>query len=49
MLNEVPNNNDVMHVVNTVLKEVTNSNDTMCIVNKVCLTTMGAQQTRDER
>ena len=43
----MPNNNDVMYVVNTVLKVVTNSNDAMCIVNNVYLTTMGAQQTRD--
>ena len=48
MLNEVPNNNDVMYVVNTVLKEMTNSIDAMCIANNMHLTTMEAQQTREE-
>ena len=44
MLNEVPNNNDVMRIENMVLNKVPNGNDAMCVVNNVCLTTMGAQQ-----
>ena len=44
MLNEVPNNNDIMRVANIVLNEAPNGNDATCIANIVCLTTMGAQQ-----
>ena len=44
MLNEVPSNNDVTHVIYIVLNEVPNSNDVMCIANDVFLTTMGTQQ-----
>ena len=44
MLNEVPNNNDVMHIENMVLNKVAKGNDAMCVVNNVCLTTIGAQQ-----
>ena len=44
MLNEVPNNNDVKHVVNNVLNEVLNSNDGTRIGIIVHLTTVGAQQ-----
>ena len=29
MLNEVPNNNDIMHIENIVLNEAPNSNDAM--------------------
>ena len=44
MLNEAPNNNDVMHVENIVFNEVPNSNDATRIVNNVRLIAMGAQQ-----
>ena len=45
MLNEVPNNNDIVHVANIVLNEApTNSNDAMSVGNSVRLTAMGAQQ-----
>ena len=44
MLNEVPNNTDVMHVANIVLNKAPNSNDATHVTNNVCLTTMGAQQ-----
>ena len=39
VLNEPPNNNDVMRIANIVLNEVTNSNDAMSATNNVCLTT----------
>ena len=44
MLNEVPNNNDVMRVANIMLKEAPNSNDAASIANNVCLSTMSTQQ-----
>ena len=44
MLNEAPNNNEIMCVANTVLNEAPNSNDATLVVNNVCLITMGAQQ-----
>ena len=44
VLNEVPNNNDVMRVANIMLNEVPNSNDAMRVGNNVCLTAVGAQQ-----
>ena len=44
MLNEVPNNNDVMRVGNIMLNEVLNSNNTTRIGNNVPLTAVGAQQ-----
>ena len=44
MLNETPNNNDVMRVENMVLNEAPNSNDATCVSNNVRLTTMGTQQ-----
>ena len=44
MLNEVPNNNDVTCVANTVLYKVPNSNDAMHVVYNVRLTAMGTQQ-----
>ena len=44
VLNEVPNNNDIMYVANTVLNEVDNSNDAMHVGNNVRWTTMGLQQ-----
>ena len=43
MLNEAPNNNDVMHVANIMLNEVPNSNDAMRVANNVCLTAVVAQ------
>ena len=42
MLNEVPNNNNIKHVVNIVLNKVPNNSDTTCVGNNVCLTAMGA-------
>ena len=39
MLNEVPNNNDIMHVANIVLTKVPNSYDATHVVNNVHLTT----------
>ena len=42
MLNEAPNNNDFMHMVNIVLNDVPNSNNATYIMNSVCLTIMGA-------
>ena len=44
--NEVPNNNDIMSVVNIVLNEASNSNDTTHIANNGCLTNMGTSLTR---
>ena len=44
MLNEAPNNNDIMLIANIGLNEVPNSNDTMHIGDNVCLITMGTQQ-----
>ena len=44
MLNEAPNNIDIMYVANIMLKEVPNSNDAMHVASNVCLTTMGTQQ-----
>ena len=44
MLNEVPNNNDIMSETNTVLNEAPNSNDSTCIGNNVRLIAMSAQQ-----
>ena len=44
MLNEAPNNNDVMRIANIVLNKAPNSDDAIRIVNNVRLTTMGAQQ-----
>ena len=42
MLNEVPNNNNVMHVENIVLNEVPNSNDATRVANNMHLTIIGA-------
>ena len=45
MLNEAPNNNDVVkRVTNIVLNEAPNSNDAMRVGNNVHLTAVGAQQ-----
>ena len=44
MLNEVPNNNDVMCIANIVFNEVLNSNDATHMVSNVRLTTSGTQQ-----
>ena len=44
MLNEAPNNNDVMSVANILLNVVPNSNDDMHVGNNVRLTATGAQQ-----
>ena len=44
MLNEAPNNSDVMCIANIVLKKAPNSNDAIRIANNVHLTIMGAQQ-----
>ena len=44
MLNEVPNNNDVMRVANIVSNKVANSNDAMRVGNNVRLTAMGTEQ-----
>ena len=44
MLNEAPNNNDLMCVTNIMLNEAPNSNDATCIANNVRLTAMGAKQ-----
>ena len=41
MLNEAPNNSDVMCVANIVLNEVPSSNDAMCVGNNVHLTAVG--------
>ena len=38
MLNEVPNNNDVMHVANMVLNKAPSNDDAICVTNNVCLT-----------
>ena len=35
MLNEAPNNNDIMCITNIVLNEAPNSNDITCIANIV--------------
>ena len=43
MLNEAPNNDDVMSVANIVLNEAPSSNDATRVGN-VRLTAMGAQQ-----
>ena len=44
-LNDVPNNNDIMHLANIMLNEAPNSNDAMHVANNnVHLTTMGVQQ-----
>ena len=44
MLNEEPNNNDVMLVANIVLNQVPNSNDATHVGNNVYLTEVDAQQ-----
>ena len=44
VLNEVPNNNDIMLVAKIMLNEAPNSNDTMYVANNVCLTTMSTQE-----
>ena len=44
MLNEAPNNIDITHIVNVVLKEVPNSNDATHVASNVRLTIMGTQQ-----
>ena len=44
MLNEVPYNNDVMHVAHIMLIEMPNSNDVIRIGNNVYLIAMDAQQ-----
>ena len=43
MLNEAPNNNDVMRVANIVLNKVPNSNDATRVGNNVHLTAMGVK------
>ena len=42
VLNETPNNNDIMHVGNIMLNEVPNSSDAMRLVSNVHLTTISA-------
>ena len=44
VLNEAPNNNDIMRVANIVLNEAPFSNDATRLGNNVRLTAMGAQQ-----
>ena len=44
MLNEAPNNIDIMHIANIMLKEVPNSNDATHVASNVRLTIMGTQQ-----
>ena len=44
VLNKVPNNNDIMRIVNIVLNQVPNWNDATCVANNVHLTTIEAQQ-----
>ena len=44
MLNEVPNNNEVVGVANIMLNEVSKNNDAMHVLNNVLLTTMSTQQ-----
>ena len=44
MLNEAPNNNDIVRLANIVLNEVPNSNDATLVANIVRLTTMDTQQ-----
>ena len=44
MLNEEPNNNDVMHIANIMLNKAPNGIDTTHIGNNVRLTVVGAQQ-----
>ena len=44
VLNEAPNNNDVMHIANIVLNKAPNINDDTHVGNNVRLTAMGAQQ-----
>ena len=44
VLNEVPNNNDVMRIANIVLNEETNSNDATYVANNVHLTAVVEQQ-----
>ena len=43
MLNEAPNNNDVIRVENMVFNKAPNSNDTTHVANNVHLITMGTQ------
>ena len=43
VLNEIPNNSDIMHIENMVNK-APNSNEAMRVVNNMHLTTKGAQQ-----
>ena len=42
MLNEAPNNNDVIRVANIMLNEAPNSNDAMRVGKNVRLTAMGS-------
>ena len=44
VLNEAPNNNDVMHIANIMLNEAPNINDDTRVGNNVRLTVMDAQQ-----
>ena len=44
VLNEAPNNNDIMRIANIMLNKAPYSNDATHIGNNVCLTAMGAQQ-----
>ena len=44
MLNEVPNNNDVKRVANSVFNEVPNRNDATRVGINVRLTAVGAQK-----
>ena len=44
MLNEAPNNNDLMHVANIILNKAPNSNDATRVRNNVHLIVVGTQQ-----
>ena len=44
MLNEAPNNNDIMRIASILLNETPNSNDTTRVRNNVCLTAVGVQK-----
>ena len=43
MLNEAPNNNDIMHIANIVFSKAPNGNDDMRVANNVRLTTVSMQ------
>ena len=44
VFNKAPNNKDIMHLVNILVKNVSNSNVAMHVVNNVHLAAMGTQQ-----